>query len=282
MNKLLKIFLSFSALFLVLGANNAWAKDYKRIVSLSPAVTNILFSLDKGENIIAVTDYCIVKDENSAIKRIGNITNPNLELIYSLKPDLVLSTAGLTNDKLVAKLKALGIEAYDIKPAKSYAEIIENYTKLATVLSCEELANQNLNHIDQQIESIRNNYLDTQVEYYMWQVGVNPLVVAGRDTFINDMIAVFSAKNIFANLPAQYPRVSREEVFVRNPDRVFIITMGNVSEKEKDTWGSFANLKSVMNNKIHVIDSYKVSLATPFGFLSGVRELEKHIKGESV
>lgn len=282
MNKILKIFLSFSALFLFLSVNDVRAKEYKRIVSLSPALTNILYSLENGEKLIAATDYCILEEQYTNVKRIGNIINPNLEMIYSLKPDLVLSTAGLTNDKLIHKLQALGIECHDIKPAKSYFEIVNNYKKIANILSCEDLAQGKLNYVEREINNIRQKHKNSKIESYMWQVGINPLVVAGRDTFINDMIAVFSANNIFADLPAQYPRVSREEVFIRNPDRIFIITMGNVSETEKESWAAFTNLKSVINEKIHVIDSYKVSLATPFGFLDGVKELDKYIKGDSV
>lgn len=282
MNRLLRLLLFFCVLLFLFSATNVWAKEYKRIVSLSPAISNILYSLELGDSIVAATNYCILEDETANVKRIGNITNPNLELIYFLKPDLVLSTAGLTNDKLIAKLKALGIDCFDISPAKSFTEISANYMKLAEILSCKDLALKKLKFVNQEIESISKKYSSMVNESYMWQVGVNPLVVAGKDTFINDMIAVFSAKNIFADLPAQYPRVSREEVFVRDPDRIFIITMGYVSTQEKDAWSSFKNLKSVLNNKIHVIDSYKVSLATPFGFLSGVKELEKYIAGGSL
>lgn len=257
---------------------NAYAQEIKTVVSLSPAITESIYSLGEQDRLIAVTNYCDYPQEAKSLKKIGTMTHPNIEMIYAMQPDLILASGGLTSKKIVAKLKALGMRVEQFEACESFADIEGNYINLAKILNVENKAKRVMAEVKAELAKIRKVFDYDTREKVVWQVGAKPLVVTGALSFTNEYIAICGAENIFSDLNALYPRVSREEVFVRNPDRIFIITMGIATEVELDAWNNFKELKAVKNSQVHVIDANKVCRATPEGFLSGVVEVAKFMK----
>lgn len=265
-----------------LASSKAYAEIAQRIISLSPAITESIYSLQEEDKLLAITKYCNYPAETSDMDTVGTMTHPNVEKIYSMKPDLVLASYGLTSKKSVAKLRSLGIRVEQFKACKNFNEIESNYNKLAVLLDAKPRAVEVIKSVKEQLGIIKSNFNYPTKERVLWQVGAKPLVVTGALSFTNEFIELCGGVNIFNDLDALYPRVSREEVFVRNPDRIFIITMGIATDVELAAWRGFTELNAVKNNKVHIINANKVCRATPEGFLNGIYEVAKFMgkKGE--
>src|SRR5574344_2537353 len=125
-----------------------------KIVSLSPYITENICDLDSQDKLIGITKFCkISKLEN--IKDIGGMLNPNFELIFSLKPDIVFATKEDQTYETINKLKKYGIKVFVFKEVKDFKDIKDNYFTLAKILRKEKKAETNLILIDEKLENIR-------------------------------------------------------------------------------------------------------------------------------
>ena len=249
--------------------------DYKRIISLAPSITESIYSLDAGDRLAAVTSYCAAPDKAEEKPSIGPMNNPDIEKIFSLKPDIVLAAKGLTNIRIIKRIEDLGIKVIVFETSVSFEHIKENFRELADILDKGPEAEKIIRDISQAVKIISEENKTRVPQKIFWQVGANPLVTVGGESFVNELISLCNGKNIFSDITALYPRVSREEVVARNPDRIIIVTMGVDTETEKAYWKKFSRMSAIKNGRLDVINASVVSLPTPNGFIGALRELNK-------
>ena len=103
------------------------------------------------------------------------------------------------------------------------------------------------------------------------QIGAKPLWVATKDSFINDFIKLAGGINIGPS--GESGLYSREKVLEQNPDVIIVVTMGIVGEEEKKIWQKYKTLNAAKNNRIHIVDSYKVCSPTPVSFVEVLEEI---------
>jgi iron complex transport system substrate-binding protein len=231
-----------------------------RIVSLAPSNTEILFSLGLGEKVVGVTEYDNYPEEATQKEMIGGFTSVNIEKVLSLNPDLVLATGGVQID-VVEKLRDIGLKVVVID-ARNLGEVLENIMTVGKITGSEKEA-QSLNKILQErITTIKFAQPNKRpkVVYVVWG---DPLMVAGPDTFANDLIETAGGENVFSDAVTQYPQISMESVVERNPE---IIITGHHSQmnltqlKDEAQW---KEIRAVKNNRLHTIDADIVSRAGP-------------------
>jgi iron complex transport system substrate-binding protein len=252
----------------------------RRIVSLAPSITESLFELGVGDEVVGVTSYCNNPPEATKKTVIGNLSNTNIEKIYSLKPDLVIAVTGLNKPQTISKLKSLGIKVVEVTEGNSYQELLDNFLTLGKIVGREKQAQEKIKKIDAEIKKIYTKCKPLQKQSVFLEFGDQPLVTLGSNTFSNDYLKYSSGYNIFAEMPMKYPKINREDVLKRDPDIILIITMGLATEKEKSYWASFKNLKAVKNNKIFIVDSNHFCRPTPMSFITAFREIAKIIHPE--
>lgn len=274
--KSLKKIRIFLVIFLtVLPVLGSTAEQYERLISLAPSITENLYSLGLEEELIAVTSYCNCHKGIDKKEKIGNLTNPNIEKIFSLSPDLVLALKGTNRPQTIEKLKSLGLNVVVFDDSDTLDGIMKTFIQLGELTQREKKARELVKEIESEVESIDIKLKALPPVKVFWEVGAKPLVTAGGESFANEFIRYSGGINIFADASAKYPRVSREEVLKRNPEVIILVTMGDVTEKEKLYWRKFEELDAVKSNRIYVIDADKVCRPTPLSFLRGLKEVAK-------
>ena len=202
----------------------AWpAGDYpQRIISLTPANTEILYALNLGDKIVGVTTYCNYPPPASRKEKVGDFSHPNLEKIASLKPDLILAT-DLEQMPTVTALRKLGFNVLVVDP-QNFNQLFENIDRIGELTGTKTQAfilNQSLqariNKVTQKIASFSRLAPKIFIE-----ISVNPLMTAARDTFLDEMTNMLHAVNIAHDLPRAYSRVSEEFVISQNPDFIVL------------------------------------------------------------
>lgn len=248
-----------------------YPQDYpQRIISLGPAITEELYLLGVGDKIIANTIYCKNPQEARRKEKIGTVIKLNLERIILLKPDLVLATK-LTDRLQLQKMRSLKINAIEIPNAKNFQDICKNFLQLGKLVGKKNEAQSLINKVKIKVDSIREKAKHLPKPKVILQIGARPLFIATQEYFINDFIEFAGGINIVKT--AKTGLYSREEVLRLNPDVIIIATMGIVGEEEKGTWQKYRSINAVKNNRIYIIDSYRLCSPTPLSFVNTLEEI---------
>ena len=253
-----------------LGGEIALLQIPQRIVSLGPSLTENLYLLGVEDQLVANTIYCMRPPKAKEKEKIGSVTEVNIEKIVSLKPDLILTTS-LTNAKKIEKLKNLGIRVVDFPYPHNFSQLCEQFLELGQIVGRINEAKEIVRKAEFQVASIRTSVKDQPKAKVFIQIGAKPLFTAIENSFVHNFIEFGGGINIAAG--AKSGLYSREKVLSQNPDVIFIVTMGIVGEEEKEIWKKYKTLNAVKNNRVQILDSYKVCSPTPISFVIVLREI---------
>lgn len=248
------------------------ANEGLRIISLAPSVSKELVYLGMKEQIVGATSYCDISAENEALI-IGTATEVNLEKVLLLKPDIVFAT-GLTKSNTIKALKNNGIEVYVIRKQKSFEDICKELIIIGQKVNQEQKALEIVETAKQRVEKLKKSIKLTDKQSgkplkIFLQIGAQPLYTVIPNTFMNDYITMAACENIAYDFTRG--SITRESVLTRNPDVIFIVTMGIVGAEERLIWEKYPEINAVKHKKIFVIDS---NLACTPSVESFVRSLE--------
>lgn len=223
------------------------ASPPKRIISLAPSTTEILYSLGLGDRIVAVTTFCDYPEAAKAKAKIGGMSNPSLEAVVSLKPDIVVMTTDGNPKEFDERLRSLKITTY-VFTARKLSELPQGIRELGGALGVRNTADKLAHEIEGDIEKIKKSSLVShpssikkKVLYIVWP---EPLIVAGPGTIIDDAITLLEEKNIAQGAAAAYPKYSIEEVIRQAPD-VILIGKGSGMDMVAVSRGILKRMKSV-------------------------------------
>lgn len=273
-SKLLVILFIISVFSLLYKTSFVYPKENypRKIISLGPAITEELYLLGIEDRLIANTIYCKRPLEAQKKEKIGTVIQINVEKIVSIKPDLVIATS-LTSPKAKEKLRNLGIKVVTFPTAKNFPQICEHFLELGKIVGREKEAREIIWQVKMRVDIIKKKVKDLPKQNVFAQVGTRPLFTVTKDSFVNDFMEFAGGINVAKD--AKSGLYSREKVLKDNPDVIIIVTMGIVGEQEKEIWQRYKVLKAVENNRIYIIDSYKLCSPTPLSFVEGLEEIVK-------
>jgi iron complex transport system substrate-binding protein len=201
----------------VLGRTLALTAPPRRIVSLSPAVTEILFALGAGSQVAGVTEYCDYPPQAAALPKVGGFSGATVstERIAVLRPDLVILSADM-HGRIITLLDRLSIRNFAVEP-RNFSEVYQTIQTLGTLTGKEEQAREVIARMEEKIrraEALRGGRERPGV---FWELTDEPLMTAGGNTFISEAIRLGGGRNVFEDLPEMWPTVSVEDVLLRAP-----------------------------------------------------------------
>ena len=266
-------------LLIFLLSSNLFA-EYKRIISLAPSATESLYELGLYDNVIANTVYCsdgIVKKE-----KIGTVTEPNIEKIISLNPDLIVATKEGNYKTVIDKLIRLKLTVYIMEPYSSFEDVCNNFQRLAYYTEKSDTAKKIIENVKKEISQLSEETKKTDKEKIFWEVGANPIFTVGNQSFVNEYNKYINGINVFENIDMRYPNVSVESVIEKNPDIILLVNMGDVSDQEILKWNKYKNITAIKNNKIYLLEADDIFTPTPKKFLNGIKVLQQKIKNKKL
>ncbi|MBU3911068.1 MAG: cobalamin-binding protein [Candidatus Omnitrophica bacterium] len=209
------------ALFLILVlfiAAMAYAREF-RIISLAPNTTEILFALGLGDSVVAVDEYSNYPDEVKEIERIGTFLRPNIEKIILLKPDYILTNAGMAEDK-AQYLESKGIKIIRVSPG-NVEELMKDMQRVGNIFNRKRQADSIVASIKNRTRDLPGVRKGARPRVFV-QLFDDPLVTVS--SFIDDVIRIAGGKNIAGDVRSDSGLFSLEELIARDPD--IIIDMG--------------------------------------------------------
>ncbi len=190
----------------------------ERIVSLVPSTTETLFALGVGERVVGVTDFCVrPADMPAHVARIGGTKTPDLARIRELAPDLVLANREENRREDVASLA--GWTTVDVAYPRTVDDAIADIRRLAAMVGAVEPAEEIATRIAAGAENVRRAARPYRFAYLVWR---RPWMAAGRDTFVNALLALGGGENVVRPKEGRYPQVRLLELAARRPDAVLL------------------------------------------------------------
>lgn len=224
-------------------------KEPKRIVSLMPSNTEILFALGAGNQVVGVTDQDNYPEQAEKLPKVGGF-KVNVEKIVSLNPDLVVANSGNEKEAL-DQLKSMGIPVL-VTDAQSIKEVYKAIHLVSLATNRAREADNLVANMEKEARTIYGkvvNIPEDQKAKVWFELDSN-LYTVGGDTFLNELIELAGGKNVASGLKG-WPKVSPEQVVKWNPDVIFT-TYGGVEEiKERQGWQSLAAVKG---NRVYALN----------------------------
>ena len=247
-----------------LGRDVVISKPPERIVTLAPSLTEIVYYLGLGERIAGVTDHCNYPPEAARKPKVGSYINLNLERIVSLAPDLVIGTVD-GNEKIVVELlEQAGITVYVVNP-RNVQEAVETIALLGEVCNLEEKGKSLARALSARVKHVVEKTAPLTKPLVFLQIHLHPIMSINRRTIHHDLIRLAGGKNMTADEPITYPRISLEEIIQRKPEIILISSMerGGRFEKAREDWLKWTTIPAVKNGNVHLIDSDLIDRPSP-------------------
>ena len=236
----------------------------KRIVSMAPSITEILFTLGLDEEIAGVTDFCNYPEAALTKQRVGGFVNPSIEKIVSLKPDLILGIRDGNRMDTIHRLDDLGFSVYVVDPA-GFDGVVKTIQNIGEVVRRREKATEIVRRIAKKKEVVVKLTRSLPKPKVFFQLGFSPIVTVGRGTLGDDLIRLAGGRNISENESGSYPAYGVETVLSKAPEVIILSSMDSKRDYLNLTkmWQAWKDLPAVKRNAIYVIDSNLVDRPTP-------------------
>ena len=241
-------------------------REPARIVSMAPNVTEILFALGLGENVVAVTqdsDYPSAALEKS---QVGTFWQPNMEAVVANQPDLVVTLAFEQQRDLARRLRRMGLRCL-VVDIQSVGDLYDAIAAIGDAAGARVQAGALCDNIQSEIHKLQQATTGMPKVKVLWVVQREPLRVAGRDTFINEIIELASGENAIGRTLHKYPPIGAEQIIVSAPEVIIEPTMvqGQAERQQQAPayWSRFGDLPALANERIYVIDGDMVSRLGP-------------------
>jgi iron complex transport system substrate-binding protein len=255
------------------------AQPARRVVSLAPHVTEMIFAAGGGDRIVGTVHYSDYPPQARDIPRVGDNKALDLERIAALKPDLIVVWRHGNAQKQTDRLRALGLPLFYSEPRK-LASIPENVEKLGTLLGTEATARRAADSFRQQVETLRKTYAARPPVTVFYQVWQQPLMTLNGQHLVSDMLALCGGRNLFGAETPLVPTVSVEAVVAGNPEAMLTAGMGATRSDQPlpdyAMWQRWKQITAVARNNLFVIDGDLVNRAGP-RVVQGIEQICKDL-----
>lgn len=237
------------------------AKAPERIVSISPAITEVMYLVGAQNKLVGISDFCMYPPETAKITKIGGMHNINFEVLLSLHPDVVL-IGSMISQKDVDAIEKMGIPVVCIVEEKSMEGMADMMEVIGRITQCEEKASSEASNWRDKIDGIRQeNAQDSTTRkkvYYVVGFGDAGDFTAPKNTHINEIIELAGCENVGKKLSTW--NISREVLFEANPDIILI------RKEDKEAFCNqypYTLLPAVKENRVYPIESGWIDIVSP-------------------
>jgi len=241
---------------------------FSRVVSLTPSVTRSMYQLEAEDRLAGCSSYCVVEEKDSIVVA-GSVVGPDIEKIVSLKPDLVILSEFISEND-VKTLEKFGLRIEIFRSPESFDELCSQFIRLGQLIDKEKEAERIAADIKNEVLLLSDELEQRSPKPGVFmQIGSSPIFTVLPGTYMDDYIKFCGAENIAADLTNGI--VGREFVVAKNPDYIFIVTMGVAGDLEKEQWSRFSLMNAVRQNNIHILDSRIACEPTPENLIKTLR-----------
>lgn len=243
-----------------------------RIISLAPSITETIFAVGAGQQLVAVTDFCQYPDAAHALPSIGGYLDPSLSQIIAQQPDLVIMLD--RQQTLHKQLKQLGIQTLLIDNSRLDG-IMASIIEIGAASGHQQPARQLHNKLQRQIDWIQQQVADKPrkntllaIAHYTNSEQLDLVYIAGQQDFYNDILSLAGGRNVYQDTRLKVPAVSMEGLLRMNPEVIIDIfpdASGHQADlhKVRQQWQQLTPINAVKQQQIHFIEAGYATVPGP-------------------
>jgi ABC-type Fe3+-hydroxamate transport system substrate-binding protein len=225
-----------------------------RVICLLPSVTDTVFALGSGDDVVAVSDYTTYPPAALKKPSIGSLIKPSIETILSFHPDLVLGTEIPGSAETATQLEAVGIPVYLVDP-RDLAGILHSVESIGDALNRGQQAAALTASLKRRIEAVKARTAGKPAPRVLVPVWYDPIITIGKHAFITEIIEAAGAKSVTDDLTPDWPQVSLEAVITRAPDALLLIRGGKIDIHMLEKRPGWSTLPAIQAGRVYYVDS---------------------------
>jgi iron complex transport system substrate-binding protein len=258
------------------GVSIKLAAPARRIVSLAPHITELLFAAGAGDRMVGNVDYGDYPPAARALPKVGDYSQLDLEAIVALKPDLVMGWESGNASASVARLRAMGLNVHLSEPNR-IEDIAGELERVGRLAGTEASANAAAAAFRERHARLAARYRQRPPVEVFYQIWKQPLMTVNGQQIISDAIRLCGGRNVFAQLPGLAPTVSVEAVIAANPEAIIASGMGESRPEWLDDWKRWNTLTAVARDNLYFVPPDLIQRHTP-RILDGAEKLCQHLE----
>jgi ABC-type Fe3+-hydroxamate transport system substrate-binding protein len=237
----------------------------RRIICLAPSVSDDVFSIGAGSQVVAVDELTRQPVEATKKPNIGSPATPSLENILALHPDLVIGTVGINRPETVRLLEQRGITMYMVSTV-GLAGIYSSLEKIGEATGRQANAAALIRKLHLREAALRQQSARRAVVRVFVPLWYDPIFTIGKGAFMTDLLSIVGLRSVTDDVAQEWPTVSLEAVIARNPDALLLLGDDPVTRMNKlATMPGWSTLSAVKGRKAFHIDN-RLELPSPICF----------------
>jgi iron complex transport system substrate-binding protein len=226
-----------------------------RIVSLNPATTEILFTLGAGTKLVGRTNYDLWPDSAKLIPALGDGIRPNIEVVLSAHPDLVILYGSQDNKPAADRFRSAGVNTLALK-VDHISDFRRTVSLLGAILHDSARARTVIDSVQKTLDRVQAAMKVSSRPTVFWHIWDAPLITIGAGSFMNELVDIAGGKNVYADIKAPSAEISLEDVARRDPD---FILAGPVGAKQIESDPRWRIVRAAREKRILVVDTLLVA-----------------------
>jgi len=232
-----------------------------RVICLMPTVTDTVFALGGGDDVVAISDYTKYPAAALTKPSVGDLIKPSIEIILSLHPDLVIGMQPKGPMEVTDQLERVGIPIFLVSP-HGLAGILHSVETIGIALNRTQQADVLVRSLQQRIEAVKDRTKGLPAPRVFMPVWYDPITTIGKNAFITEIIAAAGGRSVTDDLPAEWPQISMEVVLERTPDAMLLVRGGKTTLKVLENRPGWSSMTAIKEHRAYYVDD-RINLASP-------------------
>ncbi len=218
-------------------------------MSLVPSITETLFALGVGDQVVGVSSYDDYPPAVMKLPRVGSFLTPNLEAIAALRPTIVIGRGISSNQREIYALRAMGYQVLMVED-DSLSEIEQSIKTIGARVGKAREAEAIVAGIEANVNDVRTRVHPFPARRALMLVGHQPIVAVGPGTFLDDLFKLAGADNIADATTQQWPQLSIEYIVAMRPEVILDGQMGSDPASPTRFWAAYPTIPAVINHRV--------------------------------
>jgi iron complex transport system substrate-binding protein len=245
-----------SVLFLLSAGSSPPPASPQRIVSLTPALTEILFAVGAGDRVVGVTDFCDFPSEAKSRAKVGGYVNPSVEAVLALAPDLVIVSPGPGNRDAALAIERAGLRV-EVVVAETLDESLRAIEAVGRLVGRSDAGSALASRVRERLAAVSRRVAGRARVPTLFCLQIEPIIAAGKDTLPAQILEIAGGRNVVEE--PRYPRLSLEAVFAAKPEVILQARMdlpGAVGPSpEQSFWSRWPQIPAVAANRVLLLEN---------------------------
>jgi iron complex transport system substrate-binding protein len=224
-----------------------------RVISLAPNLTEIVFAVGGGGQLVGRTSYCDFPAEAKSVAEVGDTLHPSLEQIISLKPQVVLISTASQLEVFTQQLQNQNIAVFVTDP-HDLEGVFRSIAQVGEILGKKEQATTLVQSLRNRTDAVEHAVKQEQPLRVFCQVSAEPLVTAGHNSFVTDLMRRAGAISVTADVPGAWPRYSSESALAAKPDAIILPTGGSMGSGNSTVTEALRRSPAVLQGRVYKIN----------------------------